>query len=82
VEPVPDILCFNGFEVDLTNRTLKKDGLPVRVQDQPFHVLTVLLRHHNSVVRFESFAALSAIPRRIRNSSKLSRRSGTGSARP
>jgi DNA-binding response OmpR family regulator len=38
------ILRFATFEVDLRAGELRKQGKRIKVQEQPFHVLTVLLQ--------------------------------------
>ena len=43
-------LCFGIFEVDLRAGELRKRGLRVRLQQQPFQVLAMLLEHHGQVV--------------------------------
>jgi DNA-binding winged helix-turn-helix (wHTH) protein/tetratricopeptide (TPR) repeat protein len=44
------ILRFATFEVDLRAGELRKQGKRIRVQEQPFHVLTVLLQRPGEVV--------------------------------
>src|SRR6478752_4866000 len=43
-------LCFGVFEVDLRAGELRKRGLKVRLQQQPFEVLAMLLEHAGEVV--------------------------------
>jgi len=43
-------LCFGIFEVDLRAGELRKRGLRVRLQQQPFQVLEMLLEHPGEVV--------------------------------
>src|SRR6476660_7223414 len=43
-------LCFGVFEVDLRAGELRKRGLKVRLQQQPFQVLAMLLEHAGEVV--------------------------------
>src|SRR3954463_9003075 len=43
-------LCFGVFEVDLRAGELRKRGLKVRLQQQPFQVLVMLLEHAGEVV--------------------------------
>jgi len=43
-------LCFGIFEVDLRAGELRKRGRRVRLQQQPFQVLAMLLEHHGQVV--------------------------------
>jgi TolB-like protein/DNA-binding winged helix-turn-helix (wHTH) protein/Tfp pilus assembly protein PilF len=47
------ILRFATFEVDLRAGELRKQGKRVKVQEQPFHVLTVLLQRPGEVVTRE-----------------------------
>jgi TolB-like protein/DNA-binding winged helix-turn-helix (wHTH) protein/Flp pilus assembly protein TadD len=43
-------LLFGVFELDLRAGELRKHGLRVRLQEQPFQVLAMLLEHHGEVV--------------------------------
>lgn len=49
----PAILGFGVFEVHLRARELRKQGKRIKLQEQPFQVLTVLLRHPGEVVTRE-----------------------------
>jgi DNA-binding winged helix-turn-helix (wHTH) protein len=44
---------FGAFEADLTARELRKNGLKIRLQDQPFQVLALLLEDSGRVVTRE-----------------------------
>src|SRR5262245_65323104 len=44
---------FEQFEVDLRARELRKGGVRVRLQDQPFQILTMLLDRAGDVVTRE-----------------------------
>jgi TolB-like protein len=44
---------FDQFEVDLRSRELRKGGARVRLQDQPFQILTMLLERAGDVVTRE-----------------------------
>src|SRR5262250_2159052 len=44
---------FGLFEVDQRARELRKNGVKVKLQDQPFRVLVILLRHAGDVVTRE-----------------------------
>jgi len=44
---------FGTFEVDLRAGELRKQGKRIRLQEQPFHVLTVLLQRPGDVVSRE-----------------------------
>ena len=46
-------LLFGVFELDLRAGELRKHGLRVRLQEQPFQVLAMLLEHHGEVVTRE-----------------------------
>jgi eukaryotic-like serine/threonine-protein kinase len=48
-----EILRFGTFEVDLRAGELRKQGKRIKVQEQPFHVLTVLLQRPGEVVTRE-----------------------------
>src|SRR5260370_965167 len=47
------ILRFGVFEVDVRSGELPKQGVRIKLQEQPFHVLTVLLREPGEVVARE-----------------------------
>src|SRR5690348_4000525 len=47
------ILRFGVFEVDLRSAELRKQGVRIKLQEQPFHVLTVLLQRPGDVVTRE-----------------------------
>jgi len=49
----PAILRFGVFEVDVRSGELRKQGARIRLQEQPFHVLTVLLQRPGEVVTRE-----------------------------
>ena len=49
----PAILGFGVFEVYLRPGELRKQGKRIKLQEQPFQVLTVLLRHPGEVVTRE-----------------------------
>src|SRR5437763_3552448 len=44
------ILCFGSFEVDVVSGELRRQGLKIRLQDQPFRLLVLLLDHAGDVV--------------------------------
>ncbi len=48
-----NILRFGTFEVDARSGELRKQGVRIKLQDQPFHVLTVLLQRPGEVVTRE-----------------------------
>src|SRR5437667_11223218 len=47
------ILRFGVFEVDVCAGELRKQGVRIKLQEQPFHVLTVLLQRPDEVVTRE-----------------------------
>src|ERR1700690_889043 len=49
----PAVLRFGTFELDLRSGELRKQGLRVKLQEQPFRVLAVLLRRPGEVVNRE-----------------------------
>jgi len=46
-------LCFGVFEADLCAGELRKNGVRIHLQEQPFHVLSVLLERAGQVVSRE-----------------------------
>lgn len=50
-------LRFGDFEVDLRSREVRKSGGPVRLQDQPFQILAMLLEHPGEIVTREQLRA-------------------------
>jgi len=49
----PGILRFGVFEVDLRAGELRKQGVRIKLQEQPFHVLTLLLQRPGEVITRE-----------------------------
>lgn len=49
----PAIVRFGTFEVDVRAGELRKQGVRIKLQEQPFHVLTVLLERPGDVVTRE-----------------------------
>jgi TolB-like protein/DNA-binding winged helix-turn-helix (wHTH) protein/Tfp pilus assembly protein PilF len=47
------VLCFGSFEVDLGSRELRRQGLKIGLQDQPFRLLALLLERAGEVVTRE-----------------------------
>ena len=47
------VLQFGDFEMDLRSREVRKAGVRVRLQDQPFHILAMLLERPGDVVTRE-----------------------------
>lgn len=50
--PVPSrrLARFGAFEVDLRAGEIRKNGLKVRIQEQPFQILSMLLAHSGEVI--------------------------------
>jgi len=53
--PTSRVVRFGVFEVDLDKAELRKSGLKLRLQGQPFHALSILLEHSGDVVTREEF---------------------------
>src|SRR5205823_5990833 len=51
--PKPRIVRFGSFEADLYTRELRKHGLKLKVQEQPFQVLAMLLARPGELVTRE-----------------------------
>ena len=49
----PAVLRFGTFEVDVRTGEVRKQGMRIKLQEQPFHVLTVLLQRSGEVVTRE-----------------------------
>ena len=49
----PPVIHFGVFEVDLRLRELRKAGLKVKLQEQPFQILAILLEHPGELVSRE-----------------------------
>ncbi len=47
------LIRFGSFELDTDSRELLKQGVKVRLQEQPFQILQVLLEHPGRVVTRE-----------------------------
>src|SRR5262245_2920002 len=46
-------LCFGSFEVDLESGELRRQGVKIKLQDQPFRLLALLLERAGEVVTRE-----------------------------
>ena len=49
----PRVLRFGAFEADLQARELRKHGMQIKLQEQPFQVLAFLLEHAGEIVTRE-----------------------------
>lgn len=50
---LPRVLWFGTFEVDVPAGELRKNGIKMKLQDQPFQVLCMLLEHPGQVIARE-----------------------------
>src|SRR6266436_927253 len=55
--PSPVVLRFGAFELDLRAGELHKQGLRVKLQEQPFRVLTLLIQRPGEVVTRDELRA-------------------------
>src|SRR5215831_20579830 len=51
------VVRFSVFEVDLRAGEIRKSGRKVRIQNQPFQILVLLLEHHGEIVTREELRA-------------------------
>ena len=49
----PQVIRFGVFEVDLRAGELHKNGLKIKLQEQPFQILALLLEHPGKIVTRE-----------------------------
>lgn len=49
----PGRVCFGAFEVDLRSGELRKHGMKIKLHQQPFQVLAMLLEHRGEIVTRE-----------------------------
>lgn len=47
------VIRFGSFEVDLQEAELRKSGIRIKLQDQPFQILTMLLERPGETVSRE-----------------------------
>ncbi len=52
--PGPQVVCFGAYEADLRSGELRKQGVRIRLPEQPFQALAILLEHPGEVVTRES----------------------------
>ena len=52
------IYRFGVFELDLRAAELRKNGVKLRLQDQPYQVLLKLLEHHGEIVSREELRSI------------------------
>ncbi|MGB4785247.1 MAG: winged helix-turn-helix domain-containing protein, partial [Candidatus Acidiferrum sp.] len=48
------VVCFGAFEVDFQSRKLRKHGMHIRLEEQPFQILEMLLDRAGQVVTRKS----------------------------
>ncbi len=53
----PEIIGFGVYEADLRSGELRKNGIRLKLQEQPFHVLAMLLEHPGELVTREELKA-------------------------
>src|SRR5579871_2982362 len=53
LSPSSDVFRFGLFEVDCAREILARNGVRVRIQNQPFRVLVLLLERHGEIVTRE-----------------------------
>lgn len=53
----PPVIRFGSYEADLRSRELRKQGIRLKLQEQPFRVLTMLLEHPGELVTREELRA-------------------------
>jgi len=59
VSPQNASICrFGVFELDLRAAELRKNGVKLRLQDQPYQVLLKLLEHHGEIVSREELRSI------------------------
>ena len=51
--PIPDVIRFGTFEADLRAGELRRNGVKIRLQEQPFQVLAILLERPGEIVSRE-----------------------------
>ncbi len=51
--PLPQIFRFGAFEVDIRAGELRKHGVKIKLQEQPFKILAMLIEHPGEVVTRE-----------------------------
>jgi len=51
--PIPDVIRFGTFEADLRAGELRHNGVKIRLQEQPFQVLAMLLERPGEIVTRE-----------------------------
>jgi TolB-like protein/DNA-binding winged helix-turn-helix (wHTH) protein/tetratricopeptide (TPR) repeat protein len=52
-QPTNPVMRFGAFEIDMRTGELRKHGIRIKLQDQPFRVLQILLEHPGEVVTRE-----------------------------
>ena len=52
------VMCFGAFELDLKAGELRRSGSKVKLQEQPFRILRLLLEHAAEVVTYDEIIHL------------------------
>ncbi len=63
---VPRVLRFGAFEADLHARELRKQGMQIKLQEQPFQILAFLLEHAGEIVTRDVDNSVNAAVNRLR----------------
>jgi len=50
------IVRFGLFEADLARSVLSRQGIRIKIQEQPFRILTMLLQQNGEIVRREQLS--------------------------
>src|ERR1700723_3476982 len=51
--PIPSVIRFGAFELDAASGELRKSGISLKIQPQPFRVLTLLFEQPGQIVSRE-----------------------------
>ncbi len=56
---------FGLFEVNLTRSILSRQGVRIKLQEQPFRILALLLQHNGEIVKREELRSLKPSPAKV-----------------
>jgi len=62
-----ELLCSGVFELDFRREELRRQGLRIRLQEQPFQVLAMLLDHPDELLTREELRLLVGILERTQH---------------
>jgi len=57
------IVRFGLFEADLARSVLSRQGIRIKIQEQPFRILTMLLQQNGEIVRRETTISVALAER-------------------